>query len=368
MGDSTFVPKDGVVRLGPNRTALDWHQAFLVRLGGWRGLGLFWAGILACLSGTAAILQLLGPPAEPSAARTVTTAPPSPALVAAGNAPSRPGRSAPGPVAAPDAALLERIAGDPPRFLPRIAADGRAPMAIYAAGFAPSDRSPRVGLILAGIGLDHPGSEAAAKTLPAGVTLAVSPYAHDLDPLLAGIRAEGHEYLLSIPMEPRGFALNDPGDQALMTALPPQENARRLDWALSRMAGYVGVTGALGRLQGERFAADADLLNPVLRAIAGRGLLYIDPRPDAPLLPGVWGRHVDVVVDETATASAVDAQLANLSRIARERGSALGLAGAVRPVTVERIAAWTTQLATQGIALAPASALVEAPPKPDGSR
>ncbi len=232
----------------------------------------------------------------------------------------------------------------------------------------PGTRGPRVGLILAGIGLDHPGSEAAATALPGGVTLAVSPYAHDLDPLLAAIRAAGHEYLLSIPMEPRGFALNDPGDRALMTALPPEENARRLDWVLSRVRGYVGVTGALGRLRGERFAADADLMSPVLRAIAGRGLLYVDPRPDAAALPIVWSRHVDVVVDDTGTAPAVDAQLAELSRIARERGSALGLAGAVRPVTVERIAAWTTQLATQGITLAPVSALVAPPPKLDGSR
>ncbi|MBV8616074.1 MAG: divergent polysaccharide deacetylase family protein, partial [Acetobacteraceae bacterium] len=51
-----------------------------------------------------------------------------------------------------------------------------------------------------------------------------------------------------------------------------------------------------------------------------------------------------------------------------ERGSALGLAGAVRPVTVERVAAWTSQLAAQGIALAPVSALVEAPRKPDSPR
>jgi polysaccharide deacetylase 2 family uncharacterized protein YibQ len=330
------------------------------RLGGWRGLGLFWAGILLCLGGLAATLQLLGPAADPPAPRPVAVAAKPSRAVAASTDPPRPGRAGTGPVAAPDAALLERVAGDPPRFLPRIASDGRAPMAVYAAGFPPGTQGPRVGLILAGFGLDHPGSEAAAKALPGGVTLAVSPYARDLDPLLASVRASGHEYLLSVPMEPRGFGLNDPGDQALMTALPPEENARRLDRVLSRVAGYVGVTGALGRLRGERFAAEAVLIDPVLRAVAGRGLLYVDPRPDAPPLPAVWSRHVDVLVDDTGTDSEIDAQLAELSRIARERGSALGLAGAVRPVTVERIAAWTRQLAAQGIELAPVSALVEA--------
>ncbi len=325
-----------------------------LRLGGWRGLGLFWAGVLACLGSLAATLQILGPPVEVQAPRPVA---------AASEAPARPGKDAPGPIAAPDLALLERVAGEPPRFPPRIAADGRAPMAVYAAGFAPGVQEPRVGLVLAGIGLDHAGSEMAAKTLPASVTLAVSPYAPGFDPLLTTIRATGHEDLLSIPMEPRGFALNNPGDRALMTSLAPEENARRLDWVLSRVAGYVGVTGALGRLRGERFAADADLMGPFLRAIGRRGLLYVDPRPDAPSLPSVWSRHIDLVVDDAGTAASVDAQLAELSRLARERGSALGLAGAVRPVTVERIAAWTRQLAAQGVTLAPVSALVEAPRK-----
>jgi polysaccharide deacetylase 2 family uncharacterized protein YibQ len=153
-----------------------------------------------------------------------------------------------------------------------------------------------------------------------------------------------------------------------MTSLLPEENARRLDWVLSRVTGYVGVTGALGRLRGERFAADGDLMAPLLRAVAGRGLLYIDPRPDAASLPEAWSRRVDLVVDDTEAASSLDARLAELARIARERGSALGLAGAVRPVTVERIAAWASQLAAQGIALAPVSALVEAPRKPEAPR
>ena len=80
-----------------------------------------------------------------------------------------------------------------------------------------------------------------------GVTLAISPYAANPDQLLTAARAAEHEYLLSIPMEPQGFPLNDPGPQALMTTLPPEENRQRLDWALSRIAGYVGATGALGR-------------------------------------------------------------------------------------------------------------------------
>lgn len=308
----------------------------------WRGLGWFWLATLSCLAGLVIALQVLGPPAS--------VAPnPLPAPSAAS-----------GSIAAPDAALLEAMPSEPGRFLPRIGKDGRTPMAAYAAGFA-GGVGPRVGLIVAGVGLDHAASEAMVRDLPAGVTLAISPYARDLDPLLATARARRDEILISIPMEPPGAGLDDPGDHALMTALPAEENARRLDWALSRITGYVGATGALGRLRGEKFAGQADLLGPVLHALAGRGLLYVDPRPGTPDRPKIAGRTIDVVVDETAPPAAIDAQLAELGRAAREHGSALGLVGAVRPVGVVRIKAWTDGLAAQGLMLAPVSALV-APP------
>ncbi len=316
---------------------------------GWRGLGLFWAAMLVGLGAVAGVLQILGPP----------PARPEPGQLRAAPAP---GRSNPGPIAAPDPALLEPLAGDPGHFLPRIGADGRAPMAVYAAPFPSAARGPRVGLLVAGIGLDHPASEAAVRDLPGAVTLAVSPYAQNLNALLAAARANGHEYLLSIPMQPRS-RLDDAGSGALSTALPPEENTLLLDRVLSRLDGYVGVTGALGRLRGERFAADADQMASMLGVIAERGLLYIDPRTDAPRLPSVWSRAVDVVVDESEASEAIDAQLAELAQRAREHGSALGLVGAIRPVTLERVAAWAKELSKQGLVLAPVSALVRAPDK-----
>ena len=127
-------------------------------------------------------------------------------------------------------------------------------MQVYAAGFDGSSRRPRVGLRLAGAGLNQADSEAAIRLLPGGVTLAVSPYAQNPAKVLAAARAAEHEYLLSIPMEPQGFPLNDPGNQALMTSLSPEQNRSRLEWMLSRIAGYIGAVGAEGSMRGERFA------------------------------------------------------------------------------------------------------------------
>ena len=355
---------------------MSWHG----RRSAWRALGAFWAVVLVALGGGAAVLQVLGPPAphRPSAApvhaaQALLAAPSPPVVVltptpAAQSAP-RPGRDTPGPVTDPDPALEEPAPDLPGRVLPRIAEDGRMPMQLYAAGFDQSSRRPRVGLVLAGIGLNGAASEDAIRTLPGGVTLAVSPYAVDPDPLLAEARLSEHEYLLSIPMEPESFPLNDPGDHALTTRASPEDNNRQLIWVLSRFAGYVGATGALGVTRGERFASVPDQMDPVLAALAQRGLLYVDPRPgeserDHGRLPSVWSRDVDVVIDEPDDAASIDGKLAVLNRIAHEKGSALGLADAVRPVTVERIAAWANELAANGLALAPVSALVEPPAPP----
>ena len=52
-----------------------------------------------------------------------------------------------------------------------------------------STRRPRVGLLLAGMGLNQTDSDAAIRSLPGGVTLAFSPYAQNVTKLLSAARA-----------------------------------------------------------------------------------------------------------------------------------------------------------------------------------
>jgi polysaccharide deacetylase 2 family uncharacterized protein YibQ len=246
-------------------------------------------------------------------------------------------------------------------MLPRIASDGRTPMQVYAAGFDRSSRRPRVGLVLAGLGLNQSDSEATVRALPHGVTLAISSYASHSDKLLSTARSTEHEYLVSIPMEPQAFPLNDPGKQALMTSLSPEQNRTRLIWVLSRIQGYVGAIGAEGEMRGERFASLPEEIGPVLEELNKRGLVYIDPRPGAPTAPQTWSRSVDIVVDDPPTAADIDIKLARLARLAKVKGSALGLAGTPRPVLLERLTSWAASLEADGLALAPVTALVRPP-------
>ena len=117
-------------------------------------------------------------------------------------------------------------------------------------------------------------------------------------------------------------------------------------------------------MRGERFAAMPEAIATVQDALRLRGLLYLDPRPGAPPPTHAWGRSVDILLDEPAgTRGEIDRRLAELEALARERGAALGLAGAATPVLVERIAAWAPGLDARGLVLAPVSAMIR---RPDG--
>ena len=325
-----------------------------------RTVAWFWVPVLLLLGGGAAVLQWLGPPpravtqaapVQPAPARP--TAAPKPAMATpTGYHPLAPGA----PVAGPDPALLEPWAADPAASLPRIGPDGRQSMQVYAAGYDAADTRPRVALLLAGVGMSDADSEEAVRTTPAEVSLAISPYAIHPEALLAAARAQGHELLISIPMEPQNYPLNDPGNQALLTGATPAANAQRLDWVLSRITGYVGATGALGRMRGERFASSPALMAPVLDELARRGLLYLDPRTD-----GKPPHHgIDVVIDEPPVRVEIEAKLARLEQIAHDRGVAIGLATTPMPVTTGRIGAWAATLSLRGLQLVPVSAVVAA--------
>jgi polysaccharide deacetylase 2 family uncharacterized protein YibQ len=152
-----------------------------------------------------------------------------------------------------------------------------------------------------------------------------------------------------------------------MTSLSPAENLDRLRWALSRIGGYAGVTSLLGPMRGDRLLGMRDQRDSVLQEIAQRGLLFVDARPADThsaenRLAYAWNRTANLAIDDDpADEATIDQRLEMLSRMARDTGSALGIVAVPRPVTLDRVAAWTTTLTAKGLALAPVSALV-APP------
>jgi uncharacterized protein len=272
---------------------------------------------------------------------------------------SRSGALAP----APDPALVQRTPNGP---LPIIAPDGRRAWQVYARPFEREDKRPRIAILISGLGPSGAATEAAIQGLPGAVTLAFWPYADRIDHWIKLARAAGHEVLLNLPMEPENYPTFDPGPKTLLTSLSPKENLERLDWALSRVAGYVGVVD----YHGARFTASRRDLEPVLEALNRRGLIFVDSRatpaslaPEIAYMMGLpWTANSRFIDDAQVSRAAIDARLRELENIARLNRYAVGI-GAPYPVTLERIAAWAATLPEKGIALAPITAVLESKPQ-----
>jgi polysaccharide deacetylase 2 family uncharacterized protein YibQ len=148
-----------------------------------------------------------------------------------------------------------------------------------------------------------------------------------------------------------------------LTSLSASQNLDRLHWLMSRFQGYVGVVNAMGA----RFTASEPALAPVLKDIAARGLIYVDngssPRSLAGRIAGASGMpfvQAEIVLDTVPTAAHIDAALASLEAVARERGSAVGIAS-VLPVSIERIAQWAKAAEDHGVVLVPITAIAIKP-------
>ncbi|MGH6794307.1 MAG: divergent polysaccharide deacetylase family protein [Methylocella sp.] len=181
-----------------------------------------------------------------------------------------------------------------------------------------------------------------------------------MEPIL---RAAGHELVLQLPMEPFGSPRDNPGPHTLLAGAGKVANIDDLSWLMSRFTGYAGVANFLGG----KFTADAKALAPVLREIAARGLFYVDDGTSTQslamtLAPGqaLAAARADVVLDSTAEPEAIEAALARLEAIARDKGVAIGVASGL-PVSVETIGRFARALEARGIALVPLSAAMPSP-------
>jgi polysaccharide deacetylase 2 family uncharacterized protein YibQ len=257
--------------------------------------------------------------------------------------------------AKPDQTLVENSAYGP---IPRTAVNGLRPLDAYARPPS-SGGGARIAIVVGGVGVDPATTKDAILTLPGSVTLALAPYAANLNQTLADARAVGHELLLQIPLEPFGYPTTDPGPHTLTTAATAKANLDNLSWLLSRTTNYVGVVNYMGG----RFTSETQSMQTLLDAVGQRGLLYLDdgssPRSlAADLAPGhAPFLKADVVLDPELTAAAIDAKLDQLVSIARSRGYAVGTASAF-PASIERIAAFAKAAAAHDVTLVPVSALV----------
>ncbi len=348
-----------------------------------RGVIIFWVVILLGAAGGAGYLQYLGPlpppaqmaavslpplakpkptgagttlPAKPAAAAVPPITPQVAMMTVTGHSGTGSTLAGNTPVPGPMPALLTASASNPAWLVPQISLTGLTPMQAYAASAAPSSpavlpSAPRIAIMVAGLGDNIAQSLAVASLLPPQVSMALVPSGAQLAATEAAARANGHETILVLPMA------------ALLTGAPMNQNQSTLDWAMSRIQGYAGVTDAFGPDMSGGFMADANSKAWLLTNIASRGLFYVEGDTGAGPSPLTYGRTADVVIDGAAGPAAETAAFAELTGDAQAQQSALGILVDPDDASIKALADWIKSLASQDIQLTPVSALAQ-PPAP----
>jgi hypothetical protein len=216
---------------------------------------------------------------------------------------------------------------------------------------------PLIAIVIDDMGLDLRDSKR-AMLLPAPITLSYMPYAPRLGDQTHDARDHGHELLLHMPMEPVGR--DDPGPDALLVNLSPDDIRQRFQTALASFVGFDGVNNHMG----SRFTSDASGMTIVIDELKQRQLFFFDSRTSAKSVGALLARDKgvptisrDVFLDDEINTKSIDAQLLQTENIARRRGYAVAI-GHPHGVTLDCLERWSADVTSRGFTLVPLHDLV----------
>lgn len=248
--------------------------------------------------------------------------------------------------------------------IPIIGLDGRRPMDQYARPWSGA-RGTRIAIVVGGLGLSQTGTQRAIRELPSEVTVAFAASGNSLARWMQEARRKGHEILLQMPLEPFDYPQNDPGPYTLRTDLGEAQNLAELHRAMAQITNYTGIVNFMGG----RFLSDADALEPVIRDVSNRGLLFLDDGSSAQSLSGTIAgaleaphAFADLQLDADLSREAILRKLDELERIARRNGTAIGMAAAFDQ-SVDAIREWCEEAGGRGIEIVGVASLAAIPAK-----
>ncbi|UJW75344.1 divergent polysaccharide deacetylase family protein [Rhizobium sp. SL42] len=255
----------------------------------------------------------------------------------------------------PNDDLLE---DSPQGRLPVIGTDGLKPVEFYARPWSGA-RGNRIAIVIGGIGLSQTGSQKAIRDLPDDVTLAFAATGNSLTRWMQEARRKGHEVVLQVPMEPFDYPNNDPGRGTLVAEKSKATNLANLHQAMAQITNYTGIMNYMGA----RFLSDEKAMDPIMRDIGNRGLLFLDDGSTARSLSGDFAKAIgiphafgDVMIDAQLDRKAILAKLDELERIAQRNGQAIGI-GSAFDETISAVAEWREEAVARGIEIVGVSAL-----------
>lgn len=231
----------------------------------------------------------------------------------------------------------------------------------YSASAGKETGKPKIVLIIDDLGL-HKNLTQQFIDLKGPITLAFLPHAPSLQSMIDQARANNHEAMIHMPMEPLKASI-DPGPMALMKDMSQKEIIHALEHNLAQAKGYVGINNHMG----SKFTQDPQAMDSVMRILRKRGLLFVDSRTinssvalEYARLNQVPSQTRDVFIDHYPTVDFIEKSLRIVEKKAKRKGYAIAI-GHPYPQTLETLKDWMEGLDDKGFELAPVTSVIDIP-------
>lgn len=160
------------------------------------------------------------------------------------------------------------------------------------------------------------------------INIAILPYLKDSRIVAEEANERGWNVLLHIPMEPQNIEKYNPGKGALLMGMTTEEVRSAVNDGLDAVPYAIGMNNHMG----SRFTEDERLMMVVLEAAKERGVFFLDSKTTNRSVGqslarkmGVKSASRSVFLDNSQDKEYISAQIEELIRIARQRGTAIGI-------------------------------------------
>lgn len=194
--------------------------------------------------------------------------------------------------------------------------------------------------------------------IPQTLTFSILPRASQTRVLVERVRANGHEVLVHLPMEPQGEA--SLGANAILVSLDDEEIRHRVHRALQKVPHARGINNHME----SKSTADERVMRLVLSELKERNLMFLGSRiTDSSATyqlavdMDLKAFNRDLFIDGDADAQTIQGKLWELAAIAAKSGRAIGV-GHSRKETLIALLATLPRLESRGFRFVPVSRLL----------
>jgi len=196
--------------------------------------------------------------------------------------------------------------------------------------------------------------------LPAPLTFAILPLTAHGREIAYEAASIGKPIMLHLPMQPESSEHN-PGPGAITTGMSDAQIAAQVEQDLSSLPPVPGANNHMG----SKGTADPRVMRAVLAVLKQRRLFFIDSETTNESIGAQLARTMglqtaarDVFLDDEVSEPAIEAQMRDAAKIARQRGQAIAI-GHPFPETALALAKMIPKMQSEGVEFVAAETLVK---------